>query len=282
MTQHIMGNSPIIFSFQHSGTVSANELGFSPLNPEAQKYAQDIAEPHLFELCKPLIDKYECGYVNNTAHRSVIDLNRDPTDRAIDLVVNYDESYEPKDSNEKFEWNMIRCMKNGVSFYGSPLSSEEVQARVDTVHKPFHASLETVISTTVEQHGYAIVLDIHSCLVEKKFLDGSVTPRPHVCLGTRDGNACNNRLTEFSVDLFKQSEYDAVINAPFKGVYTLRRHGLESGKPVHMMQVELRRDLFNDPETQVIKPDGFKRLQAALDKVVMQLIQYNPEKGALL
>lgn len=48
--------------------------------------------------------------------------------------------------------------------YDHPLSDDERRNRMDRLYRPYHETLTSLCRATVERHGHALLIDLHSYL----------------------------------------------------------------------------------------------------------------------
>ncbi|TIX50778.1 N-formylglutamate amidohydrolase [Alteraurantiacibacter aquimixticola] len=129
----------------------------------------------------------------------------------------------------------------------SRLDPEELDARIELVHRPYHGMLAQALETLRDRWGAALLLDIHSMppLGSKAGHD----PAPDFVIGDRYGSSCGAHLSLAAFHHFDAEGRRAAHNRPYAGGYVLDRHGAPA-RGLHAMQVEICRAAYLDPSLQ--------------------------------
>jgi N-formylglutamate amidohydrolase len=203
-----------------------------------------------------------------TFPRSYIDVNRAEND--IDPAVLADAWDAPLVLSERtaLGLGLVRrlCM-TGVPVYAAPLPASEVKRRIEKFYRPYHAALTAAINQRLEHFGSCVLLNCHS--MPSRSQDEGNTPRPDFILGDRNGVSCDLSVTRKVADLLHDMGYSVALNAPYKGMEIVRRHGMpETGR--HALQIEINRRLYMD-ERKLEKHDGFAVLKSNLTELFAAL-----------
>lgn len=118
------------------------------------------------------------------------------------------------------------------------LSGDEVEARIVSAHRPYHAAVEAALHAARARFGVAVLLDLHS-------MPPIVGGRARIVIGDRFGRAAAGRFVQRI-----ESEAAAVglkhaLNAPYAGGHILERHGRPAAQ-THAVQLEVDRSLYLD------------------------------------
>lgn len=128
-------------------------------------------------------------------------------------------------------------------FTGEPLYREgrapdaaEVERRVATYWRPYHAALQGELARLKAEHGHVVLFDGHSIQSRLPWLfEGRL---PDLNLGTVDGTSCAPTLrARLAEVLATQDEFSHVVDGRFKGGYITREYG-RPAKGVHAVQLE--------------------------------------------
>jgi N-formylglutamate amidohydrolase len=152
------------------------------------------------------------------------------------------------------------------------LTREELAARVDQVHKPYHAALGGGLETLRDRWGTALLIDLHSMppLGPKRGADAA----PDFVIGDRFGASCDAALSAAALDHFSQAGRSVAHNRPYAGGYVLDRHGAP-GRGLHALQVEICRSAYLDAQLQEPGPG-----LAAVARVMAGLVRRLAEELA--
>jgi len=216
------GQSPVVVSIPHSGTVLPPELN-ARLTPEASLLADtDWHIPQLYDFLLELdVTAIQANY-----SRYVVDLNRSVDGAALypgqtetglcpDTTFNGDPVYLP----------------------GAELVEGEVAQRVKTYWQPYHQKLAREIERLKAQHGFAIIWDAHSIKSNVPRLFSGLLP--DLNLGTARGHSCAPELeAQLNDILIAQDRYSTVCNGRFTGGAITRHYG-DPDSNVHAVQMEI-------------------------------------------
>ncbi|MEO8874462.1 MAG: N-formylglutamate amidohydrolase [Polyangiaceae bacterium] len=163
--------------------------------------------------------------------RYVVDLNRAETDW------DRDGARMPRG----LVWHLTT---DGEKCLSRPLQRSDVDARLDLVHRPYHATLKRLLDEKKSRFGIAILLAAHSM----PSLGRGGVARADVVPGTQGRTTASARFIDV-VDAHAQLQSWSVRHdEPYKGGYSTRIYG----RPIdgfHAVQVELARRLYMDEST---------------------------------
>ena len=123
-----------------------------------------------------------------------------------------------------------------------PIETADLNARIETIHRPYHATLSALIADACTQFGSTLLLDVHSMPSLPK--NRSEQPA-HVVIGDRFGQSADARLTECVVAIVRAFGLKVAVNTPYAGGYVLERHAAPH-QNVHALQIEIDRRLYLD------------------------------------
>lgn len=181
------------------------------------------------------------------APRAMIDLNRAPEDVDWDMVAGGAPAGAPAYSAGRRARSGLGLVPRRLLELGEvwkrPLPHEELSARVERVHRPYHAALAATLEQVRDQWGAVLLLDLHSMppLGPKHGAD----PAADFVLGDRFGASCAPGLASAAFDHLAAAGRVVAHNRPYAGGYVLDRHGAPS-RGVHAMQVEVCRSTYLD------------------------------------
>ena len=226
------GNAPLLVSLPHDG--SEIPAGIAARMHERARIAPDtdwhVARLYAFarELgASVLVPRHS---------RYVVDLNRPPDDVSL------------------YPGQNTTGLCPIVQFSGDPVyaddvhpSPEEIQARIDTYWRPYHAALQTELQRLRTQHGRVVLWEGHSIRGECPFLfEGRL---PDFNVGTVGGTSCTPELQDRLVDILEASNgYDFVANGRFKGGYITRHYG-DPANGIDAVQLEISQRIYMDEDS---------------------------------
>lgn len=130
----------------------------------------------------------------------------------------------------------------GGDIWKSPLSPNDVEARLEAVHRPYHAALGQALAARRRVFGAAVLIDLHSM---PPLSSSRSDPAPHLVIGNRYGATASDRFTDRALHEVSSAGLRVALNTPYAGGYVLERHGNPRGG-VHALQIEIDRSLYLD------------------------------------
>jgi N-formylglutamate amidohydrolase len=122
-------------------------------------------------------------------------------------------------------------------------SAEEVSARLNGDHRPYHGALDAALAAARARFGVAVLLDLHSMPPI-----AGATPA-QVVVGDRFGRSASATLVARVEATARAHRLRVALNAPYAGGHILDRHG-RPDRGIHAIQLELDRRLYLDQDLQ--------------------------------
>ena len=119
-------------------------------------------------------------------------------------------------------------------------SAAEIDHRIETAHRPYHAALAIMLATARARFGIAILLDIHSM--------PPLATRGHpaqLVIGDRFGQSAGGRFIARIEGAARAAGIRTALNSPYAGGHVLSRHGVPT-TGIHAVQLEFDRTLYLD------------------------------------
>ncbi len=182
--------------------------------------------------------------------RYVVDLNRSPDDGVL------------------YPGQLVTGLCPAQTFGGDPIyrdgqgiSPDEQAARVASYWKPYHQRIRTVLDELRRRFGYAMLWDAHSIpSVVPRLFDGEL---PVLNVGTNDGRSCPAVVEARVTELARESDYDCVVNARFKGGFITRHYGDPDGR-IAAIQLEIAQRAYMDEPTRIYDEQKAAKLRGIL------------------
>jgi len=237
---------PLVFDSPHSGSEYPDDFGYScPL--DILRTAEDAHIEDLYGAAP----EHGATLLAALFPRSYLDVNRDIADIDQDLL---DAPWPgPITPGEKTRLGMglvRRLAKANLPVYSRKLSVAEMARRIARCHEPYHAMLQGICDRLHRKFSVVWLINCHSMPARGSAMssDGPGAVRADFVLGDRDGTTCAPELTDFVARLLTGRGYKVKINAPYKGVEIVRRHGIPA-KRRHALQIEVNRTLYMEEKT---------------------------------
>jgi N-formylglutamate amidohydrolase len=208
--------------------------------------------------------------------RTYLDPNRHRGDIDLDLIDggHWPHEHVPSGKSRIGKALIWRTLDDGRAIYARKLKVDEVVARIERCHAPYHQRLRALLDDTHARFGAVYHINCHSMpAVGGRMGEGSEgTPRAEFVLGDRDGTSCDAAFTEFVRATLAAMGYDVAVNDPYKGVELVKAYSNPAARR-HSLQLEINKKLYMN-EASRTKHDGFARLQASLTRLVEAINDY--------
>jgi N-formylglutamate deformylase len=261
---------PLVFDSPHSGSEYPDDFAYScPL--DILRSAEDAHIEDLYGAAP----EHGATLLAALFPRSYLDVNRDIADIDQDLL---DAPWPgPITPGEKTRLGMglvRRLAKANLPVYSRKLSVAEMARRIARCHEPYHAMLQGICDRLHRKFSVVWLINCHSMPARGSAMssDGPGAVRADFVLGDRDGTTCAPELTDFVARLLTGRGYKVKINAPYKGVEIVRRHGIPA-KRRHALQIEVNRTLYMEEKT-LARNDHYGILKADLTHLIAGLASF--------
>ena len=273
--------SALVFASPHSGRIYPPGLmAASCLDAESIRQSEDA---HVDDLIAAA-PAHGVTVIAARLARAWIDVNREPWE--LDPAMFEDElpSYAKGRTARVAAGlgSIARIVSDGQEIYHRKLTFAEALARVEAVHRPYHAALADLVAAARQARGAAVLIDWHS-MPSAAARHGADARRAKtqeakahgdgagcdVVLGDRFGGACAPSVARLAEQCFRDLGYSVARNAPYAGGYTTEHYGRPVRK-VHALQVEINRALYMDERT-LAPTAGYGALKADLETVFATL-----------
>ena len=266
--------SPVVLSIPHAGRDYRPELLRAARLPKA---ALETLEDRLVDRLVWRATANGATAFIARAPRAEIDLNRD--EREIDpgqIAPPLPAAGLVQSARTRGGIGLVPSRITGLGpIWRERISRAELDRRIGSVHRPYHAALEAALGHARVRFGGAILLDCHS-----------MPPRPRsegangatVIFGDRHGTTISADLLDAAVAAARALGYRTACNAPYAGGYVVGRHGRPQ-RGVHALQIELDRALYLDRDLRAPGPgfEGACRLIAAVAHALEERLLAAPD-----
>ncbi|WP_159726967.1 N-formylglutamate amidohydrolase [Methylosinus sp. Ce-a6] len=265
--------SPLVLSSPHSGDVyPASFLARSRLDITSLRRSEDAHVQDLFARAPAL------GAPLLKAHfpRAYLDLNREP----YELDPRMFEDALPDFANTRSLrvaaglGAIPRVVADAREIYSGRLRVAEALHRIESLHKPYHAALRSLMERARRRFGVALLVDCHSMPsnVAKESATGRGEKRkPDFVIGDRFGASCSSDVVEAIETRLRQWGYHVQRNRPYAGGYITEHYGKPSAG-WHAVQIEISRNLYMN-EADLRRGVDFDLIASRLGEIVRLLTQ---------
>ena len=258
--------SCVVFSSPHSGrNYPESMLERSVLSSEVIRSSEDAFVDQLFS---PAVES-GAPLISATKPRAYLDLNRSSEELDPALI----QGARRHGHNPRVASGLgviPRVVANGRAIYRGKLTMDEARLRIDTVWRPYHARLKTLLAESHQTFGQAVLVDCHSMPHEAvSLVSGSAAQRPEIVLGDRFGASAAPDVVDRIEQAFVAAGLRVARNAPFAGAYVTQTYG----RPVrnqHAVQIEIDRSLYMD-EARIVPNGNFVAFRDVLKQVIAEI-----------
>ena len=251
---------PLVLDSPHSGALYPDEFAYCCPLPVLRR-AEDAYVDELYDAAP----SHGATLIGALFPRSYIDVNRaaDDLDPSI-LAAPPPPVLVPRP--ETRVGLVRRHAQPGVPIYDRKLHPEDVLARIERYHTPYHRVLDEACGRLRAEFGAVWHVNCHSMPSYGNRRDGRKGEHGDFVLGDRDGTTCDPDFTGFVAAFLRGLGYEVRVNDGYKGVEIVRRHGRPAERR-HSLQIEVDRSLYMDQKT-LEKLPGFAGLKTDLARLV--------------
>ncbi len=256
----------VVFASPHSGRAYPRSfLRRTTLDERSVRTSEDA---FVDRLCDSAPDA-GAPFLKAGAPRAFVDLNRAAEELDPALI----EGAPRQGHNPRIASGLgviPRVVANGKAIYSGKLSLIEAQNRIETIWRPYHAALQTVLDEAHLMFGEAILVDCHS--MPHEAMDQVARRgirRPEVVLGDRFGASADSAVVDRIEAAFTRAGLVVTRNTPFAGAYITHAYG-RPARGRHAVQVEIDRALYLDEDR--IRPNrNFDAFRDLMRDVVIEI-----------
>ena len=257
---------PLVFDSPHSGSLYPDEFIFCCPLPVLRR-AEDAYVDELYAAAPA----HGATLIGALFPRSFIDVNRAPDD--LDPAI-FAGALPPMllPRPETRVGLVRRHAQPGVPIYDKKLDPDDVLARIERYHTPYHRVLDETCQELHREFGAVWHINCHSMPSYGPSREERKGVYADFVLGDRDGTTCDGEFTNVVAGFLRGRGYDVRINEGYKGVEIVRRQGRpRDGR--HSLQIEVDRALYMDQKT-LEKLLGFDQLKADLAGLVAAIAEF--------
>ena len=252
--------APVIFASPHSGNLYPEafvQAAQQPLN--ILRRNEDAFIDQLFAC----VTEFGAPLLSARFPRCIVDVNRAPDE----LPRRWRQSKNLSTPRAEMGLGVIPTMiSEHLPIYRRQPSRAIIHNRLQSLYRPYHDMLASLISDTVAKFDRALLIDCHSM----PGFTAQGSRRSDIILGDRYGVSCEPETLARIDTLFSERGYSVTRNYPYAGGYVASHYGRPQNG-IEAIQIEINRDLYLNPVTLKRRP-GYKRLEADLADITRELI----------
>ena len=255
---------PVLLSVPHAGRDYPDWL--IALSKGGRSSLHALEDPLVDQLITPSIEG-GIGAIVARAPRGAIDCNR--AEDEVDPTVVRSGPITSISPRARGGLGIVpgRTSSHGP-LWNRPIAVQELELRLEQVHRPYHRAIEEQLSRMMDRFGCALLLDCHSM------------PSPdrgaQVIIGDRYGQSSAPWVTAEAVKIVASVGFRAGVNQPFAGGHVIQRHG-SPYQGIHALQIEVDRRCYLDADGCSPGP-GFARTARLFQQLAARLGQFLLER----
>ena len=258
---------PLVFDSPHSGSSYPEDFQFCcPL--DVLRMAEDTYVDELYSAAPAL----GATLIGAVFPRSYLDANRAVDDLDSALIDGaWPSPLAPSHKTRSGLGLVRRVARPGIPIYDRKLRVDEILARLERCHIPYHRVLDETCQRVHRKFGVVWHVNCHSMPSQR----GSAKRGGHCAdfvLGDRDGSTCEPEFTDFVARELRGRGYTVRINEVYKGVEIIKRQG-SPAMHRHSLQIEVDRALYMDQKT-LEKSHGFDQVRADITELIAALQRF--------
>lgn len=245
--QHDPSPVPVVIAVPHAGRSYPPELVSRMRQPA---YSAPRLEDRLVDFVgRAVAERTGAALLVAHAPRAMIDLNRASDDVDWEMVgggAPDASSAAPTPASGRRARSGLGLVPRRLPGLGElwkwPIAHDDLAARIEGVHQPYHAALASLLDSVRARWGAVLLIDLHSM---PPLPARAGEPAAEFVVGDRFGAACDGALVAEAFAALGQARRLAAHNRPYAGGYVLERHARRHAG-VHCLQLEIDRRTYLD------------------------------------
>lgn len=262
---------PVLIAVPHAGRAYPDKVIADMRNPDLSQLR--LEDRHVDQLGVEIAKQTGTGLLVSHAPRAMLDLNRATDDVDWDMVTGSRSRNTIHSVHNRRARSGLGLVPRRLPGFGeiwrSKLSQQDLQHRIDSIHRPYHDFLAAELMRIRELWGAALLIDLHS--MPPLRAKGGQDRAPQFVLGDRFGASCHGSLISRAFRFLEDEGCASAHNRPYAGGYVLDRHALPSDG-INAIQLEVCRSAYLD--------DGLAEPNATLLPLARMLAALVRELGA--
>ncbi|MFL0356296.1 N-formylglutamate amidohydrolase [Erythrobacter sp. GH1-10] len=240
---------PVLIAVPHAGRVYPAETLAQMRDAELSQLR--LEDRHVDQLGVAIAKATGTGLMVAHAPRAMLDLNRAHDDVDWEMIARPgrrtskpEPSLTCTNARARSGLGLVpRRLPGFGEIWREKLCREELDRRIDRIHRPYHTYLARELERIRNSWGAALLIDLHSMPPLRRQRGQDHTPR--IVLGDRFGASCHGSLIARAMGFLGDHGCPVAHNRPYSGGYVLDRHASPM-RGLHAIQVEVCRSAYLD------------------------------------
>ncbi|MCF6326548.1 MAG: N-formylglutamate amidohydrolase [Devosiaceae bacterium] len=259
--------APFVFNSAHSGTDYPERfLKMTRLDRFSIRQSEDTFVDEIFERAPYL----GVPLLRARFPRAYLDVNREPYELDPQMFCDPLPAHHNTASKRVAAGlgTLAKIVAENKSIYREKLTLSDAMMRIQGIYKPYHSTLQNLLSQTLSRFGVAVLIDCHSM---PPLNDTKNSRAPQIILGDRFGTTCSPALIDMAEDLFVGLGFIVARNKPYAGGFITRSYGTPK-HGIHALQIEFSRHLYMNESTRRANKN-FNLIKEVATKLIERFIQ---------
>ncbi len=251
-----VNETPVIVEVPHAGLgMDAQSLAYCTAPGRSIGQDADLLVSELFAHAP----KTGAHLIYSHLSRYVCDLNRAEDD--------FDQHTSPCGRSHSAPHGVVwRKTTDGRPALSAPLSSQEIERRLNLIYRPYHLALYDLIQEKRKKFGFVVILCGHSMPSFGRLGER----RADLVPGSRGRTTAHPSVLDCCDRVAAQARYDVAHDSPYRGGFTTGHYGLPASN-IHALQLELARRIYMDESTLCSISERFDACKVFCTELVTEL-----------
>ena len=236
---------PVLIAVPHAGRDYPDSV-FENMR-EPRQNSMRLEDRHVDVLAAEVARLTGAALLTAHAPRAMLDLNRDREDVDWGMVQGKSGSIPRHSQTNRRARSGLGLVPRRLPGFGeiwrAPLTAEELRARIDGIHRPYHEAVGRTLDSIRDEWGAALLVDFHSMPPLKRRYGQDRAAQ--FVIGDRFGSACDQSLASRAFSFFDLYDLPASHNRPYSGGFVLDHHA-SPARGLHALQLEICRSVYLD------------------------------------
>lgn len=236
--------APVVIAVPHAGRDYSPELCAAMRRPEWGPLRLEDRYVDLLGLA--VAEATDAGLLIANTPRALIDLNRSPDDVDWAMIAGSGRRTSQSAANRRARsgLGLVPRRLGGLGeIWKRSLDVEELDRRLETVHRPYHRCLAYALERLRDRWGSALLIDLHS-MPPLKHANGDGEGAEFV-IGDRFGASCAPEISALALRNLARAGRRVAHNRPYSGGFVLDHHAAPR-RAIHALQIEVCRSIYLD------------------------------------
>lgn len=225
-------SSPLVIAVPHAGRHYPARIEAD--RAVARSVLEELEDRHADRLVTRAVEAGAVAIVATQA-RCWIDLNRGAEDAGEPDSVT-------ASARAKAGLGLVPARIGGRPLWRHYPAVAEVEARIASIHAPYHRAIGDALEEARARHGAALLIDCHSMPP----LGRSGRRGADIVIGDRHGATAASAIAAAAAGACREHDLNVAHNVPYAGAFTIQHHACPA-RNIHAIQVEVDRSLYLAP-----------------------------------